>query len=96
MTQVYLREVHAGTPNAGWTVCARGDPGAVAFAPVPPSPSELAQALHAVVDAWEALHTTVQPALYAEQVRALEQQLQHAVDAARHVLHRRRPDGSAP
>jgi hypothetical protein len=33
MTTVYLREVDAGTDNACWVVCAKGDPGAVEFAP---------------------------------------------------------------
>lgn len=28
---VYLREVDAGTDNACWVVCAKSDPGAVAF-----------------------------------------------------------------
>lgn len=28
---VYLREVDAGTNNACWVVCSKGDPGAVAF-----------------------------------------------------------------
>lgn len=31
---VYLREVDATTPNACWVVCCKGDPGAVAFAPL--------------------------------------------------------------
>jgi len=30
---VYLREVDAGTDSACWIVCAKGDKGAVAFAP---------------------------------------------------------------
>lgn len=33
MTVVYLRQVDAGTDNACWVVCAKGDPGAVAFVP---------------------------------------------------------------
>lgn len=28
---VYLREIDAGTENVFWTICARGDPGAVLF-----------------------------------------------------------------
>lgn len=28
---VYLAEADAGTPNACWVVCAKGDPGAVEF-----------------------------------------------------------------
>ena len=31
---VFLKEVDAGTPNACWVVCAKGDPGAVGFAPL--------------------------------------------------------------
>lgn len=31
---VWLREVDAGTDNACWVVCARGDPGAVAHTPL--------------------------------------------------------------
>lgn len=30
---IYLREVDAGTGNACWVVCAKGDPGALAFQP---------------------------------------------------------------
>lgn len=30
---VYLREIDAGTDNACWVVCAKGDPSAVAFMP---------------------------------------------------------------
>lgn len=30
----YLREVDAGRDNACWVVCAKGDPGAVAFQPI--------------------------------------------------------------
>ena len=33
MTSVYLRCVDAGTDCECWVVCAKGDPGAVAFAP---------------------------------------------------------------
>lgn len=29
--RVYLRRVDAGTPNECWVVCAKGDPGALAF-----------------------------------------------------------------
>lgn len=32
---VWLREVDAGTGNACWVVCAKGDPGAVKFMPGP-------------------------------------------------------------
>lgn len=31
---VWLREVDADTDNACWLVCAKGDPGAVAFVPL--------------------------------------------------------------
>lgn len=31
---VYLREIDADTDNACWVVCAKGDPGAVAFTPL--------------------------------------------------------------
>lgn len=37
---VYLREVDAGTDCACWIVCAKGDPGAVAFVP-DDAPAEL-------------------------------------------------------
>lgn len=30
---VWLREIDAGTDNACWVVCAKGDPGAVEFVP---------------------------------------------------------------
>lgn len=33
-TIVYLREVDGGTDNACWVVCAKGDMGAWAFAPL--------------------------------------------------------------
>ena len=44
---VYLRELDAGTDNAGWVVCAKGDPDAVEFVPamplwLPAPPSERA------------------------------------------------------
>jgi len=31
---VWLREVDSGSDNACWVVCARGDPGAIAFTPL--------------------------------------------------------------
>ncbi len=31
---VFLREVDAGTDSACWVVCAKGDPGFVAFSPM--------------------------------------------------------------
>lgn len=34
MTIVWLREIGAGTDNACWVVCAKGDLGAWAFAPL--------------------------------------------------------------
>ena len=36
---VYLREIDAGTDNACWVVCAKGDPGAVEFMPPAIAPS---------------------------------------------------------
>jgi hypothetical protein len=33
MITVWLRLIDAGTDNACWVVCARGDPGAAEFAP---------------------------------------------------------------
>lgn len=35
---VYLREVDAGTDNACWVVCSKGDPGAVTFVPAEEQP----------------------------------------------------------
>lgn len=29
--EVYLREADAGTPNACWIICAKGDPGSIRF-----------------------------------------------------------------
>lgn len=54
---VYLRKVDAGTPNECWVVCAKGDPGAVAFVPqsVMEESIETARA-----DGWEDGHQAAQ------------------------------------
>lgn len=48
MSEVYLRQVDPGTPNACWVVCAKGDPGAVAHIPQTPTARELLRRLDTV------------------------------------------------
>lgn len=95
VTVQYLRDVGGtadGQHDECWVPCAQFDPGAVAFAPLPADPSVLAAALHDCVDAWEAL-----PGGRNYSPRTVESwmstRLLPAINAARRVLHRRKPNG---
>lgn len=53
----HLRKVDAGTPNACWVGCAKGDPGAVAFSPTSAIKAERLRTLEEVAeiaDKWPA------------------------------------------